>query len=577
MFINYHKYYWALDTLPHVSIKPTSSNPIDIDKIASAVTYTTPTLSTYNTLQFHSGMRVMFDHTVLDEFTQSGSTNTTFTSSVAVTNGTVKVYKNAVLQTISTDYTYNSATGVVTFTSAPANGDQIKIRNFYVYSTSGNYAVGDIYIVDNVGDSKGIKLTKQFASPNSYYLDGDRVWLNHTMYSSPEAVGFDKPGIGFDLDPYDFKEYRMTTRDYVVEQRYSKDQSAWARSNLWIHEDTVNAIVAFDTSLKVTDYLLDSIRAVRPIIEYKGDLQKHNFGQNHISYVNFVYGGANFNPATGIVGQTSFIWNVQGSTQWTGAFSGYNKNSYVYIDVGTSPNTKRRYYECIKTHSEPKNPLHGENYEFWKRITEREVENGDTFLFIGTANSAYDNKIYRVSGVGTSITLTEIYGSGSTAINTNDKIVILNGRNTYETDQLQSSDLLTVNKPYSGSEIYWNGTAWVYGQQKLQKSNSMNVALFDINGVSLSDTSTYPSSENNGLAIFDYSKNTANTVDEALGFSPDYVDYGNTPGLNFTIPLLIDEIYYTSTVNNATQNQRVKIGGYYYLSLIHISEPTRPY
>ena len=127
MFINYHKYYWALDTLPHVSIKPTSSNPIDIDKIASAVTYTTPTLSTYNTLQFHSGMRVMFDHTVLDEFTQSGSTNTTFTSSVAVTNGTVKVYKNAVLQTISTDYTYNSATGVVTFTSAPANLSLIHI------------------------------------------------------------------------------------------------------------------------------------------------------------------------------------------------------------------------------------------------------------------------------------------------------------------------------------------------------------------------------------------------------------------------------------------------------------------
>ncbi len=562
MFINYHKYYWALDTVPHVSIKPTSSAIIDIDKIVNSVTYTTPTLSTSNTLTLQNGMRIMFDSTVLDKFTQSGNTNKVFTSSVAITTGTVKVYKNTILQTVNVDYTYNSSSGVVTFTNAPANGDTVKIRNFYAHSTSGDYAVGDIYIVDNVGDSGGIKLTKHFASPDSYFLDGDRVWLNHTMYSSQEPVGFDEVGIGFDLDPYDFKEYVMTTRDYVVEQRYSKDQSAWARSNLWVHEDTIKAITEFDTSLNFTDYVLDKIRAVRPIIEYKGNFQKYNFGQNHIDYVNFVYGGSNFNPATGIVGKTEFTWNVQGSTAWASAYAGYTKGAYVYVDVGSSPNILRRYYECVQSHTEPKNPIHGENNEYWSHITPREIENGDKFLFVDTANSAYDNKIYKVSGVGTSIALTEIFGPSSTAINTNDKIVILNGRETFNTDPTASSDLLTVNKPYSGSEIYWNGTAWVYGQQKLAKSTAMNVTLFDINGVSLNDTSLYPQSESQGLALFDYSKNLANTVDDALGFAPDYVDYGNSPGLNFEMPFLTNEIYYTDS-NTNNQKSRQKIKGYY--------------
>ncbi len=36
-------------------------------------------------------------------------------------NGTVKVYKNGVLQTETTDYTVNYATGIVTFVSAPAS------------------------------------------------------------------------------------------------------------------------------------------------------------------------------------------------------------------------------------------------------------------------------------------------------------------------------------------------------------------------------------------------------------------------------------------------------------------------
>ena len=158
MFLNYHKYFWLVDVLPPCSIKPAYNNPIDIDTIFNDVTYTTPALSTNNTLEFMNGMRIRFMPTQIDRLTQTNAVNTNFQATVTNAN-TLKVYKNNQLQTLTTDYTYNSGTGLVTFTSAPALNDEIEIHNFYAYSTSGNYAVGDIYIVDGINQSTGIKRT----------------------------------------------------------------------------------------------------------------------------------------------------------------------------------------------------------------------------------------------------------------------------------------------------------------------------------------------------------------------------------------------------------------------------------
>lgn len=46
-------------------------------------------------------------------------------------NGTVKIYKAGVLQTETTHYTVNYSTGVVTFVTAPANGNTIKAEYEY--------------------------------------------------------------------------------------------------------------------------------------------------------------------------------------------------------------------------------------------------------------------------------------------------------------------------------------------------------------------------------------------------------------------------------------------------------------
>ena len=558
MFINYHKYFWLLDTLPPASIKATSTDIIDIDTLIGEVNYTTPALSTSNTLALQNGMRIRFMPTQIDRFTQSSSGNTTFTATVT-TAQTLKVYKNNLLQTLTTHYSYNSATGVVTFATAPALTDEIEIHTFYSKSTSGNYPVGDIYIVDGVGDANGIKLTRQFISGQVEGSYSDRVWINHTVYSSQEPTGFDETASSFDFRPFDLQEYKMTTRDYVVEQRYSADQSAWARSNLWVHEDTARAIITFE-NLVDTDYLKDSVRAVRPIIEYKASIEKYNFGKRHIANVTYLIEDNTIDPATAIVGQTAYDWNITGiNTAWTAGVGGSEVGDQYYVDLGTSPNTKRTYWQCIKNHITARNPIHGENYEYWKQITPQELENGDSILFLRNGNTTYNEKIFTVGGIGSSITLTEIFGPSSTNIVTNDKVVVINAFNTTKFDDGEEA------KAFGGSEWYHNGTTWVYGQQKTHRSEGMLAELYDLDGVILSNTTVYPENNFTGACIFDYVHNDSNAKDDALGFSPSYADYGNSPGLNFSMPFLSNRFTYTKVSSDGLRslNQEI-IGQYFY-------------
>jgi len=60
MFVNYLNYHWLIDDMPVCVIEPTSSNPIDIDKIVKVNSYTTPVLENGKTLTLVNGMRISF-------------------------------------------------------------------------------------------------------------------------------------------------------------------------------------------------------------------------------------------------------------------------------------------------------------------------------------------------------------------------------------------------------------------------------------------------------------------------------------------------------------------------------------
>ena len=565
MFINHHRYYWVLDVLPPSELKYTSS--FDIDTIIGETTYTTAVQKNGRTLTFENGMRIRFAPHTVDRFTQTVIGNTTFTASVtgAVRN---KVYVNNVRQPTSA-YTYNSGTGVVTFNTAPAVNEEVEIHTFYSYTTSGDYLNDAIFIVDGVGDPNGIQLTQQFEPGQYEGQQGKRVWANITTYSSQEPAGFDADQFAFDFKKYDLREHRMTTRDYTCEQRTSPDKSAWSRSNLWVHEQTIANSLTYSGSNNVKDeiYAIDRYRAVRPIIEYKAGLEKYNTGTRHILNVDHVLEDK-IDPATNIVGQSSYnLFPGQFTSEWTS--KGYSFGDLVKVISGVTPNLVTTFWECVQAHGEIRNPIYGENREFWKQVVPVEVEDGDLILFLESTNNVYKNKIFEVSGVGSSITLQVRYnddGSNSaTQLVSGDKIVILNGYNfVHNAPEDTRAGISDRSDPFSGAEIFWNGTRWVYGQQKQHRSQGMKVQLYDTNLVKIDDATTYSNSDFFGATIFDFVHSDTGSYDDALGFAPEYVDYGNNPGLNFYSELLDKRFTYVNQSTDLSKSNQEEIKGYYY-------------
>jgi hypothetical protein len=563
MFTNHHRYFWVLNDLPICEIKPTSANAIVIDDITDNIYYRTQTLSDSKILELQNGMRIKFAPTIKDVFAQTVTGNTTFTISVGDAT-TIQVFLNNELLANSA---YSITGTTLTFNTAPTVDDEVEVWLYYASGT--NYSVGNIYIVEGVGSPSGVKLIEQFVQAFPVESYGKRTWINNTIYGEKLASKFDADDDSFDFKPFDISEFGLVVRDYLVEERWAQDQSAWARSNLWVHEDVVRAVCDF-TETDERTVLVDTIRAVRPIIEFRANIEKFNFGKQHIAYVNHMFDTVD-NPAVDIVGQVSFnLASHMITTNWQER--GYNKGDMVRVAKGANVT----YWDCIKTHTAAFDPTHYESQIYWRQVFSEELEDNDLILF-RDSNTSYDNKIYRVGGVtaGTGITLTEVYnfdGSvGATQINVYDKVVVLVG---YNSVFLDSIDTLI----YSGSEWYWNGSDWIYGQQKDYASEEILFNLYDINLVSLRNSTVYPNSNFAGDFIFKFGRGNSR-VDEALGFAPKYVDYGNNPGLEFDFGLGAVR-YQFDNVNEDTSTQKLvtdaslaqDIPGFYFYKTLDTAE-----
>jgi hypothetical protein len=557
MFVNYHKYFWLVDNLPVIDIIPSSTDPITIDNIQGKFEYTTPLLEDNTQLVFKNGMRVRFAHVNRTQVYQTVSSNTTFTSPIS-NPSTRKVYLNNQLQTQGTDY-ITTAPDTIDFVVAPAVGDEIEIWCYW--ADGANFEVDNVYIVDGVGTESGIKLIEQFQAVPTVENYGDRTWFNQTIYSGRVPTPFDGDNDSFEFTPYDLRELVLQEREYTVEQRWSEDQSAWARGNLWVKEDVVNYICDY-LNVDVKDYANDKLRAVRPIIEFRANIEKYNFGKRHITNVDYVLEKIS-NPATDIVGQTSFnIADYLINDPWLS--KGYNKGDLVKVTM----EGEVTYWDCTETHSDPNFPVTIESRKFWRQVFAKNIEDNDLIMFVNSDNAAYNNKIFKVSGAEAgNLSLIEVYNSdgsnSATALQDGDKVLCVNGYNAVFYD---SYDGLV----YSGSEWYWNGSTWVYGQQKDFRNAGILFQLYDNNQIELQNSTVYPNSTFSGDYIFDYGKSNNSKIDEGLGFSPRYVDYGNTPGLSFDIGLGQKRYEYNAINTNVTYqavtdtNTVNEISGLYY-------------
>lgn len=473
MFINYHKYFWALNTVPVCELDY-GSGPLaeallidDIDGLLLGSTYTTPTLANGKTLTLENGMRVKFI------------------------------------------------------------GDNV---------SGVNYAKDITYIVDNVGQPSGIKLTEQ------YDATGTKTWINKTIYNYSDPI-----------------------RDYVVEPRFAAEQSAWSRTNLWVKDSVVISACDYN-DLDSSDYAIETARAVRPIIEFFADCEKFDFGTEHLMNVSHAFENI-VAPGTDIIGATNFnLASHLATTIWS--LTGFDKGDKVYVDS----DGELTYWECAQTHNDAKNPTFYMNSEYWKQIVAKTVVDGDTILFISSTDVAYNNTIRTavVDGTGLITALTPLHDSGT--LTPGDKIVVTVGYNEVFGDEYP-------NDIWSGSEWYWDNTTWVYGQQKDYRSEGMLFQAYDIDLNKLDDAAVYPNSSFAGDPIFDYSKSTSSIYDFALGFKPKYAEYGNNPGFEFTlgsgsIRYAYNKVNTNVNLSNSSVSNEFEIAGFYYFKNINTGKFT---
>lgn len=100
--------------------------------------------------------------------------------------------------------------------------------------------------------------------------------------NNPEVL-FDNSG--FDTDPFDDASSYPGTKDYITINRGSIDSNPWSRYNRWFHR----SVLEYAHSLNGTEVdLAETVRAKRPIIEFRANLQLFNHGAKAKAEVDYV-------------------------------------------------------------------------------------------------------------------------------------------------------------------------------------------------------------------------------------------------------------------------------------------------
>jgi len=163
------------------------------------------------------------------------------------------------------------------------------------------------------------------------------------------------------------------------------------------------------------------------------------------------------------------------------------------------------------------------------------VSEGQRILFTADTDILVRNRIYEVRFItennNTQIALIEVDDSNPI---TNETVLVRDGVEN------------------AGQIYYFNGETWVLGQEKTSVNQDPLFDLFDKDGVSFSDETTYIASNFRGNPIYSY-KRGSGIVDNELGFSLSYRAFENIGDITFDFNLL------NETYNYSSNNRLVEI------------------
>jgi hypothetical protein len=178
-----------------------------------------------------------------------------------------------------------TTTGVSTSTFL-SNGMLISFSGVDLPLSSNKYEDKEFY-VEGVGTS--IRL-----------VDRDTLLVSE-KFINYLVDGFDDSE--FDTLPFDNNREIPVLPEYVTINRSSRDLNPWSRYNRWVHKDVVKISAEING---VSPAYESFIRAQRPIIEFKPDIQLFNFGTNGIESVDLL--DTHRDTVSGIVGSTSPVY-----------------------------------------------------------------------------------------------------------------------------------------------------------------------------------------------------------------------------------------------------------------------------
>lgn len=174
-------------------------------------------------------------------------------------------------------------------------------------------------------------------------------------------------------------------------------------------------------------------------------------------------------------------------------------------------------------------------------IDEIPLANGQRILFLADDDVLVRNKIYRVEF----ISLQEPNQSPKRQIHLVEES---------DTSPLIYETVLVKNGVENQGKVFWyNGTQWKAAQQKTQVNQPPLFDLFDLEGVSLNDSTKYSGSTFAGNKIFSYKTGTG-ANDPVLGFPLSYRNINNVGDIVFTFDLLQNQFFYKEGVDVITES-----------------------
>lgn len=169
-----------------------------------------------------------------------------------------------------------------------------------------------------------------------------------------------------------------------------------------------------------------------------------------------------------------------------------------------------------------------------------ELFQGARILVTADSDTLANNKIYQVNFI------------------THNGVKQITLRTTTDSESLLGEGVLVKRgNVHKGLMYHYNGSVWTSSQQKTTVNQEPLFDLFDSNGISFGDATTYPVSSFNGTPLVGYVPGSS-TLDSELGFSLSYLNIDNVGDIVFKFYL--DAESFTYSVDQVSTTTKLNTG-----------------